>query len=94
MVKLPPIELLEATHQFPGPYTFKVIGEQDASFEARVVAAVRELLDYPVDPPYEVRESNGGRHVAVTLELLMESSKQVHSVYERLSKLKGILVML
>ena len=44
MEQLPAIELLESTHQFPGPYMFKVIGRVDNGFVARVVAAVREEL--------------------------------------------------
>ena len=34
------LELLERTHDFPCPYTFKVIGKVDNGFSARVVAAV------------------------------------------------------
>ena len=44
MGELPSIELLEATHEFPGPYIFKAIGRVENGFAARVVAAVREEL--------------------------------------------------
>ncbi len=93
MSKLPPLELLKATHAFPGPYTFKVIGVAKDFFVARVVAAVREAMMYTTDPPYEERESVGGKHVAVTIELVMESAEQVHAVYERLMGVPGLLVM-
>ena len=33
MGELPSIELLEAVHHFPGPYTFKVIGKSDNGFD-------------------------------------------------------------
>ena len=39
MQSLPPIELLERTHHFPGPYMFKFIGKVENGFVARVVAA-------------------------------------------------------
>jgi putative lipoic acid-binding regulatory protein len=35
---LPSAELLENTHEFPGPYMFKVIGRSDDGFVALVVA--------------------------------------------------------
>ncbi len=94
MSKLPPLELLKSTHAFPGPYIFKVIGSNEETFVARVVAAIREELAYTSDPPYEARESSGGRHVALTIELMMDSPERVHAVYERLMKLPGLLVML
>ena len=48
---LPSVELLEAHHAFPGPYMFKAIGRTENGFVARTVAAVREELAEPVDPP-------------------------------------------
>ncbi len=39
------LALLESTHTFPGPYTFKVIGRTDLAFVARTVAAVRDELN-------------------------------------------------
>ena len=57
----PSIELLEAGHVFPGPYMFKVIGKTENGFVGRTVAAVRDALAAEVDPPYSVRETNGGR---------------------------------
>lgn len=94
MKRLPPIELLQATHRFPGPYVFKVIGGAEPAFASRVVAAVREEMGYERDPSYDTRESSGGRHVAITLELLVRSAEQVHAVYRRLMAVPGVLVML
>ena len=56
MESMPPLELLEKTHQFPGPYMFKAIGRVENGFAARVVAAVREELGDSVDPPFKVRD--------------------------------------
>ena len=44
MENLPPIELLESTHSFPGAYQIKAIGVVADDFEARVLAAVRRHL--------------------------------------------------
>ena len=93
MYQQPPLELLESYHTFPGPYTFKVIGKADGGFMARTVAAVREELALDIDPPFSIRESKGGRHVAVTLEPLVQSAVQVLAVYRRLSVMVGLVMM-
>jgi uncharacterized protein len=93
MYKLPALELLECSHTFPGPYIFKVIGHADRGFIARTVAAVREELACAVDPPYRVRESVGGRHIAVTLEPRVETAKQVLDVYRRLGSMVGLVML-
>jgi putative lipoic acid-binding regulatory protein len=88
------IELLESYHQFPCPYTFKAIGKVENGFIARVVAAVREELEFPADPPYHVRQSSGGRHVSVTLEPRMDSAQRVLDVYRRLRNISGVVLLL
>ncbi len=87
------IALLESTHTFPGPYVFKVIGRTDLGFVARAVAAVRDELGDAEDPPYRVREAVGGRHIAVTLEPVVASARQVLAVYRRLSQLVGLVML-
>ncbi len=94
MGELPSIELIEATHQFPGRFIFKIIGRVENGFTARVVAAVREELEDEVDPPYSVREAVGGRHVAVTLEPTIRSAYQVLAVYRRVRTLTGVVMMM
>jgi putative lipoic acid-binding regulatory protein len=90
---LPSIELLESTHEFPGPYTFKVIGRSEDGFVARTVAAVRDQLEGSIDPPFRVRETAGGRHVAVTIEPRVESAWDVLAVYGRIRALAGVVFM-
>ena len=94
MNKLPSIELLEATHQFPGSYTFKVIGRVENGFVARVVAAVRDELAQEVDPPFRVRETAGGRHVSVTVEPHVQSVHEVLAVYRRMRSVAGLVMLL
>ena len=93
-MNLPPIELLEATHQFPGPYTVKAIGNRNDLFAAQIVAAARTALGLDVDPPFSCRESAGGKHVAVTLQLSVQSARQVHAVYERVLRVPDLLLLL
>lgn len=94
MDELPAIELLESTHTFPGVYVFKVIGRAEKGFAERVVAAVREALEWETDPPFWVREAAGGRHVAVTLEPHLATAHQVLAVYRRLRTTAGLVMFL
>ena len=94
MDDLQSVELLQATHDFPGPYMFKVIGRPEKGFEARVVAAVRDQMDEgAIDPPFRVRRTPGGRHVSVTVEPVMETAWQVLAVYRRLRETDGMIMV-
>jgi len=93
MTKLPPVELLESVHQFPGPYLFKAIGKSEKGFAARAVAAVRDEIASPTDPPFTIRESKGGRHVSVSVEANVLSAHEVLAVYRRLSALSGLVLL-
>jgi putative lipoic acid-binding regulatory protein len=94
MVNLPSAELLESQHTFPCTWTFKVIGYADSNFTARVVSAAREELRMDNDPPYSLRSTTHGRHVAVTLEPVCQSAQQVLAVYARLSGMDGLVMLL
>jgi putative lipoic acid-binding regulatory protein len=93
MGELPAIALLESTHQFPGPYMFKVIGRLENGFVARAVAAVRDALDEPVDPPFKVRQTPGGRHVSVTVTPTVQRAEQVLAVYRRVRGMAGLVMV-
>jgi putative lipoic acid-binding regulatory protein len=86
------IELLESTHHFPCPYMFKVIGRVENGFVARVVAAVRDELSHPADPPFKLRQSAGGRHIAVTLEPVVQTGHEVLAVYRRIQQTDGLVM--
>lgn len=90
---LPAIELLEATHEFPGPYTFKVIGHVADGFVSRVVEAVRDELDCTVDPPYHLRRTSSGAQVSVTIEPHITAASQVIDVYQRIRGMPGLIML-
>jgi uncharacterized protein len=93
MADFPSVELLEAHHAFPGPYMFKAIGHTENGFIARTVAAVRDELAEPVDPPFSVRETGSGRYVAVTLVVRVQTALQVIAVYKRMAQLAGLKIL-
>ena len=88
------LALLERTHVFPCSYLFKIIGKADNGFVARVVATVREELLSDFDPPFRVREAVGGRHLAVTIEPVVQSARQVVAIYRRLGGIDGVVMLL
>jgi len=94
MSEVSPLELLEATHDFPGEFVFKAIGANRAGFVELIVAGVREELVLDVDPPYEIRQTSGGRHLAVTITPHVESAAQVLAIYERIRVVDGLIMLL
>ncbi len=73
---------------------FKAIGLANDEFASRVVATVRVALNQDFDAPYELRETSGGRHVAVTIEPWVESSQQVVEIYAAIRKLEGLVMLM
>jgi len=93
MENLPAIELLEDVHHFPGPYMFKVIGKSEGGFQARAVAAMREALAVEADPAYSMRQTAGGRHIALTFQPTVQSAEHVLAIYRRLQVLAGLVML-
>jgi len=90
---LPSVELLEQTHQFPGVYMFKAIGEDDHAFSGRVVAAVRDEVTDDHEPAIRIRKTASGRHVCVTIEPFVSDAQQVLTIYERLYAVEGLVMV-
>jgi putative lipoic acid-binding regulatory protein len=91
---LPPADLLESTHTFPGTYRIKAIGQASDDFESRIVSAARAHLTAESDLEHSVRASAGGRHVAITLELTVRTAEQVRMIYAELGKVEGLALLI
>lgn len=94
MKQLPPVELLNSTHQFPGPFVFKAVGKAEEGFLGRVVATARETGRLEADPDFTVRQSTTGKHVSVTVSVEVKNAEQVLEIYSALSDLKGLELLL
>ena len=90
----PSAELLESSHEFPGVYKIKAIGTVANDFERRVVEAVAAEVATAADLNYSARTTPGGRHVSLTLEVLVQSGEQVRAIYARLQAVEGITMLL
>jgi putative lipoic acid-binding regulatory protein len=89
----PSIELLESTHLFPGSYQIRAIGRTDDDFAGRVIAAVVDELAAPSDLDHSVRTTPGGRHVAVTLDITVQTASQVRAIYATIQALEGLVLL-
>ncbi len=89
----PSVDLLESIHDFPGVYRIKAIGKTEDAFESRVVAAVYSHIAAHSDLDYSVRSTPGGRHVAVTLDITVQTAEQVRSIYAEIRELKGLTLL-
>jgi putative lipoic acid-binding regulatory protein len=89
----PSVELLESTHLFPGVYRIKAIGRSEGDFQQRIVDAVVSLLAAPSDLDYSVRSTPGGRHVALTLDISVQTAEQVRSIYAEIREIEGLTLL-
>lgn len=89
-----PQDLLAEQHEFPGPYRMKVIGDSSGDFQARVGATVLAELCSPDQMVLSSRSTPGGRHVAITLDLIVDDAEHVRRIYARLRSLDGTVMML
>lgn len=76
------LRVLNEGHSFPGPYMFKVIGENSPEFVALIIQAATLVTGPAAAPNVSVRESSGGKHQAVTLSIDVQSAEQVLEIYE------------
>ena len=88
------LESLETNHQFPGKYTFKAIGGNPEIFAPAVIAAVAEVLELSDEPPHSVKQTPNGRHISVTLTLIMETPQHVIRIYQRLQTLDNLVMLM
>lgn len=89
----PAREALLAVHTFPGEFIIKAFGAGAEAFEAAAVAAARdELGDDRVAAT--VRKTPSGTRQCVTLTLRAGSVDEVIAVYERLSRLPDLQMIL
>jgi len=93
MDPIPSTEILESTHEFPGPYHIKAIGETTDDFQERVVQVASLELPSEARLEYRSRSTPGGRHVAVTLNFHADNAEQVRNLYARIREIAGLTLL-
>jgi hypothetical protein len=84
------LRVLNEGHAFPGPYMFKVIGENTPEFAARVVEAVTRIVGLEITPEVTVRESAGGKHQSITVSISVQSAEVVLDIYASFRLVVGV----
>jgi putative lipoic acid-binding regulatory protein len=88
-------DLLNSTHDFPGPYPLTVITITDDA----VVAGLRTALEVGRDEPiaagaWRTRQSAGGRYTSHRVTLVVASADDVLDLYARVRTLRGVVTVL
>jgi putative lipoic acid-binding regulatory protein len=89
-----PQELLDAVHSFPCDFHIKVIGASDNDFIGRVVAAVINAEVAETDIKYTSRETAGGRHTSVSIDVIAQSSAHVMAIYAAIRTVDGVVMVM
>lgn len=66
--------------EFPCDYPIKIMGEASETFEAEMVALIREHAPNLGEGAVSSRPSKGGKYMAVTIQLRAESRAQVDAI--------------
>ncbi len=89
------VALLEANHEFPGPYFVSVITVNDEAVRIAVRVAIEEGLEAPVpDADWQTRASSGGRYSSHRVTVSCRSADDVLALYERLRRVPGVVTLL
>jgi putative lipoic acid-binding regulatory protein len=87
------IALLEANHEFPGAYPFRVVVRRDAAaavVSAMVAAAGEGASVLSLDE----RNSKNGTYKALHMSMQVQSPEQVLDVYDVLKRLDAVMTAL
>jgi putative lipoic acid-binding regulatory protein len=86
------LELLEAQHDFPGPYGFKVICRNQPGTPEGIVAALHAETRLTLESDGgDLRSSRGGKYVSFKVVLQATTASDVLAVYARLRSYDSVI---
>jgi putative lipoic acid-binding regulatory protein len=89
------LALLEANHQFPGPFYLSVVSFNRDEVVANVRAAVATKVTERLTPDrWETHPSQGGKYISQRVTLTCESAEAVLAIYERVWAVEGVVTIL
>jgi hypothetical protein len=74
----------ETAFEFPCQFPLKVMGSHDESFEAEVLALIRDHVGEPGEAAIERRASRNGRYLSLTVTFTATSKAQLDALYRDL----------
>jgi putative lipoic acid-binding regulatory protein len=90
MSGLPPIELLDSVHEFPGEYTVKAFGPHNQLFVDGVTTAAALHHAKSGVPEISARASSKGTYICVTAVVWVSTADEVHRLYEAVQQVPGL----
>ena len=89
------LDLLEATHDFPGNYLLTVVVRSDEKVTADVMAAASAHLAATLPASaLTTRPSKGGKYLSLRITIPCESAQQVLDIYARVKDVTGVMTIL
>lgn len=86
------LELLNAQHNFPGPYGFKVICRNQPGAPEGIVAALNAETSLRLESDGEdLRASRGGKYVSFKVVVQANTAADVLAVYARLGSYDSVI---
>lgn len=79
---------------FPCEYLLKVMGENNHDFDLLVVEIVRKHCPQLGEAAVSVRESKGGKYLAVSVKFIADNKAQLDNLYLELSQHKRVIMVL
>ena len=77
-------ELLDQQHTWPGVYVFKFIVPGQKTSELKKIVAMEETF---------ARPSASGKYSSLTFEKTCQDSDEVIEIYQKVSKIKGVVTL-
>ena len=89
------IELLEATHVFPGDYVLTVVAQAWDQVTSQIRAVATAAIGRPVaDGDYPMQKACGGKYLSHRLAIPCQTASEALDVHTRLRELDGVVSVL
>lgn len=87
-------DLLESTHEFPGPFTLKAIGPHSQTFVDGIRDAAGGVHHGESAMTVSARASSKGNHVSVTVTIVARDADAVFALYAAVKQVDGLRMLL
>jgi putative lipoic acid-binding regulatory protein len=89
------IEMLEANHSFPGPFSIAVVTRNHDEVRVSLRAAIEALQSEPLpEESWVVQPSNTGRFVSHRLTIVCRDADHVLTIYAVIQSVQGVMQIL
>jgi len=84
----------ESPLKFPCEFPIKVMGKPENGFHAHVVEIVRRHTPDLDESLITLRDSSGGKYIAITVTIQARSRKQLDAIYQELTDSERVIMAL